>query len=134
MTAALKRRREILGIVDWRLEECDRLGVEFEYNRYAEKEDVLAEDQDCMVFATGGLPNLELIGQGDELATTSWDILSGGTAPPPRYSSATARGSHPGMTIAEYIANPARGSSWSRPSGPSPPRLGRRATRPMSGR
>src|SRR5262249_14224495 len=37
LTAALKRRREILGIVDWRLAECDRLGVEIEYNRYAEE-------------------------------------------------------------------------------------------------
>lgn len=104
MTAALKRRREILGIVDWRLEECDRLGVEIEYNRYAEEEDVLAEDPDCVVIATGGLPNLELISQGSELATTSWDILSGATAPAAEVLVCDSHGSHPGMTIAEYIA------------------------------
>ena len=43
IAAGLKRRREILGIVDWRLAECARLGVAIRCNAYAEAADVLAE-------------------------------------------------------------------------------------------
>ena len=32
---ALKRRREIIGIVDWRVRECERLGVAFRFNVFA---------------------------------------------------------------------------------------------------
>ena len=34
LTAALKRRREIMGIVDWRIAECDRHGVATRFNLY----------------------------------------------------------------------------------------------------
>ena len=44
LAAALKRRREILGIVDWRVRECERLGVAFRFNLYARAEEVLALD------------------------------------------------------------------------------------------
>ena len=37
LAAALKRRREIIGIVDWRVRECERLGVAFRYNVFAER-------------------------------------------------------------------------------------------------
>ena len=32
LAAALKRRREIMGVVDWRVRECERLGVAFRFN------------------------------------------------------------------------------------------------------
>jgi N-methyl-L-proline demethylase len=32
----------LIGIVDWRMEECERLGVDIRFNTYAEAEDVLA--------------------------------------------------------------------------------------------
>ena len=80
LTAALKRRREILRIVDWRASECERLGVGFRFNAYAEAADIRAETPDCVVIATGGLPDLGLLSAGQELTTASWDILSGATA------------------------------------------------------
>ena len=104
LTAALKRRREILGIVDWRVSECERLGVQFRYNSWAEASDVLAENPDCVVIATGGLPNLDLLSQGQDLATTSWDVLSGAVAPGKQVLVVDHTGSHAAMTIAEYVA------------------------------
>lgn len=105
LTAALKRRREIMGIIDWRLEECDRLGVHIKYDHYADMDDVLAEEPDYVVTATGGLPNLDLLSSGEELATTSWDVLSGAISPAGSVLVCDSNGSHPGMTIAEFIAN-----------------------------
>ena len=104
LTAALKRRREILGIVDWRVAECERLGVQFRFNTWAEADDVLAEAPDCVVVATGGLPNLDLLASGQDLATTSWDILSGAVSPAKQVLVIDNTGSHSAMTIAEYVA------------------------------
>lgn len=104
LTAALKRRREIMGIVDWRIEECSRLGVHIKYDHYAGVEDVLAETPDYVVVATGGLPNLDLLSSGDDLATTSWDVLSGAVTPAGSVLLCDNNGSHQGMTIAEFVA------------------------------
>lgn len=104
LTAALKRRRDILGIVDWRLAECERLGVTFRYNSYAEPSDVLAESPDCVVVATGGIPDTGILAAGQELATSSWDILSGAVAPARQVIVVDNNGSHPAMTVAEFVA------------------------------
>ncbi len=103
LTAALKRRREILGIVDWRLAECERLGVAFRFNHYAEAEDVLAESPDIVVVATGGLPDTGFLDAGEDLATTSWDILAGAVRPAASAILYDDNGAHPGMTTAEFM-------------------------------
>ena len=104
LTAALKRRREILGIIDWRLGECERLGVTFRYNSFAEAADVLAERPDCVVIATGGVPDTSILASGHELATGSWDILSGAVTPARSVIVIDNNGSHPAMTVAEFVA------------------------------
>ncbi len=104
VTAGLKRRREILGIVDWRLAECERLGVRLHFNRYAEAADVLAETPDIVVVATGGLPNTAFLDAGEELVTTSWDLLTRAVEPAGRVLVYDEHGAHPGMTAAEFAA------------------------------
>jgi 2,4-dienoyl-CoA reductase-like NADH-dependent reductase (Old Yellow Enzyme family) len=103
IAAGLRRRREILGIVEWRLAECVRLGVEIRCNAYAEADDVMAEDPDVVVVATGGVPNLSFLDAGDALATSSWDILTGAVKPAARVLLYDDNGAHPGMTAAEFI-------------------------------
>ena len=103
LAAALKRRREILGLVDWRVAECGRFGVAFRYNTLAAAEDVLAVGPDVVVVATGGLPNLEFLNAGAEIATTSWDVLSG-ARPAGEVIVYDDNGAHPSMTVAEFIA------------------------------
>lgn len=104
LTAALKRRREIIGLVDWRLSECERHGVVFRYDHYAEPDDVSAEAPDIVVVATGGLPDTDFLDAGRELATTSWDILAGTVRPAASVILYDDNGAHPGMTAAEFIA------------------------------
>jgi N-methyl-L-proline demethylase len=104
LTAALKRRREIMGIVDWRVAHCVRLGVELHFNVYAEAADVTALEPDVVFVATGGLPNTSFLDTGEDLVTTSWDILSGAAKPAETVLLYDDNGAHPGMTTAEYIA------------------------------
>ncbi|UEM07162.1 NAD(P)-binding protein (plasmid) [Skermanella rosea] len=72
-------RRDYGGIIDWRVAELDRLGVLVRTNFYAEREDVLAENPDIVIIATGGLPDIDWI-DGAEHCTSVWDAL-GGTVP-----------------------------------------------------
>jgi 2,4-dienoyl-CoA reductase-like NADH-dependent reductase (Old Yellow Enzyme family) len=104
VAAGLRRRREIMGIVEWRLAECVRLGVEIRCNAYSEAADVMAEDPDVVVVATGGVPNLSFLDAGDALATSSWDILTGAVKPAASVLLYDDNGAHPGMTAAEFIA------------------------------
>lgn len=103
IAAGLKRRREILGIVDWRMAECERMGVRFRFNHYAEVPDVLAEGPDVVLIATGGLPNTGFLDEGAEHATTTWDLLSSAVAPAGRVIVYDDNGAHPGLTAAEFL-------------------------------
>jgi 2,4-dienoyl-CoA reductase-like NADH-dependent reductase (Old Yellow Enzyme family) len=104
LTAALKRRREIMGIVDWRVQDCERQGVDLRFNTYAEADDVRDLDPDVVFVATGGLPNTSFLDTGEDLVTTSWDILSGAAKPAETVVLYDDNGAHPGMTTAEFIA------------------------------
>ncbi|TYO90738.1 NADH:flavin oxidoreductase [Oceanicella actignis] len=98
------RRREVIGIIDWRLDELARLGARIRFNVYAEAEDVLAEDPDMAVIATGGLPQTPPMDAGAELTVSSWDILSGAVKPAGRVLVYDDNGAHPGMSAAEVAA------------------------------
>ncbi len=103
LLVANARRREMVGIVDWRLAELDRLGVEVRYNLYAEATDVRGLTPDVVVVATGGLPQMpEMAGAG--LATSSWEVMSGEAKPQGRVLVYDDGGAHAGMTAAEILA------------------------------
>jgi 2,4-dienoyl-CoA reductase-like NADH-dependent reductase (Old Yellow Enzyme family)/thioredoxin reductase len=97
------RRRELVGIVDWRLGELERLGVEVRYNVFAEAGDVTALSPDVVVIATGGLPQSPEM-SGAELATSSWEVIGGEVTPAGRMLVYDDGGAHAGMTAAEMAA------------------------------
>ncbi|MDH3388692.1 MAG: NADH:flavin oxidoreductase [Gammaproteobacteria bacterium] len=98
------RRREMIGIVDWRVEQCDKAGVEFRFNTYAEAEDVIAENPDIVIIASGGLPHTELLKSGNELVVSARDIISGDVVPAADVLLYDDGADHPGMQAAEIIA------------------------------
>jgi 2,4-dienoyl-CoA reductase-like NADH-dependent reductase (Old Yellow Enzyme family) len=104
LTASVKRRSEIRGIIDWRVSELERLGAELRCNVYAEAEDVLAEEPDVVVVATGGMPDFSFLEAGEDLATSSWDILAGTVKPGRDVIVFDDNGAHPGLTVAEHLA------------------------------
>ncbi|QPC86874.1 NAD(P)-binding protein [Mesorhizobium sp. NBSH29] len=104
LATANPRRRELIGIVDWRLAELDRLGVTIRYDVWAELPDVLALAPDIVVVATGGLPQNPPLRGGDDLVTSSWDILSGAAKPAETVLVYDDNGGHPGMSAAEHCA------------------------------
>jgi 2,4-dienoyl-CoA reductase-like NADH-dependent reductase (Old Yellow Enzyme family)/thioredoxin reductase len=105
LAAQSPRRRELIGIIDWRLAACEAAGVHFRFNTYAEAADVLALAPDVVLVATGGLPNTGALDFGAELAVSSWDIVSGDVKPGARVLVFDDNGGHPGMQAAEVAAN-----------------------------
>jgi NADPH-dependent 2,4-dienoyl-CoA reductase/sulfur reductase-like enzyme len=104
LAARSPRRRELIGIADWRVAQCERLGVAMRFSTLAEAGDVLALDPDVVIVATGGLPDPSFVGEGADLVVTSWDILSGDAKPGAEVLLFDDNGAHPGMQAAELIA------------------------------
>ncbi len=104
LATRLYRRRELIGIADWRLAQCQRLGVNLRFNTYAETEDVLALEPDVVIIATGGITQNLSLDDGAELAVSSWDILSGDVKPAGEVLLFDDNGAHPGLSAAELIA------------------------------
>jgi NADPH-dependent glutamate synthase beta subunit-like oxidoreductase len=57
LAAKARLRRDLIGIVNWRIAELERLGVDVRLDVYAEAAEVLAEDPDFVFIATGGIPD-----------------------------------------------------------------------------
>ncbi|MGI0525667.1 NADH:flavin oxidoreductase [Rhizobium giardinii] len=104
LAARNPRRREMIGIVDWRLSELERLGVPIHYNVFAEASDILERKPDLVVVATGGIAQNPVLEAGDELVVSSWDIIAGAIKPEGPVLLYDDNGAHTGMTAAEMIA------------------------------
>ncbi len=104
LTALSKRRRDIIGIVDWRLKECEKLGVEIRYNNWVEASDIIAENSDIVIVATGGMPEISYLETSAQHAVSAWDILSGDVKPGENVLIYDEPGDHAGMQAAEVIA------------------------------
>ncbi|MCK8464370.1 NADH:flavin oxidoreductase [Aliiroseovarius sp. S1339] len=106
LTAQTPRRREMIGIIDWRMAQCAARDVTFHFNTWAEADDVTALDPDVVIVATGGLPNLELFeSKGDQdLAVSAWDVIAGDVKCAGDVLIYDESGDHPALQAAEIAA------------------------------
>jgi 2,4-dienoyl-CoA reductase-like NADH-dependent reductase (Old Yellow Enzyme family) len=104
LAARLPRRRELIGIVDWRMQELSHHDVSLRFSHYAAAADVMAEEPDVVFVATGGVPNTTILEQGNELAVSTWDIMSGQVKPAENVLLYDDNGSYTGMSAGELIA------------------------------
>lgn len=100
-------RRDLIGIVDWRERELERLGVEVRTSTYAEADHVTAENPDAVIVATGGVPDLSWI-DGGELCTSAWDVLSDPTVAKDDIIVFDGTGRHPAASCALHLAEGGR--------------------------
>jgi len=105
LTAQNKRRREMIGIIDWRMAQCAALDVDFRFNTYAGAADVLDLSPDVVIIATGGLPHTEVLETGNDLVVSAWDIIAGDVKPGSRVLVYDDAGDHAGLQAAEVIAS-----------------------------
>ncbi len=103
LTAQSGRRAEMIGIIDWRMAQCAARDVDFRFNVLAEADDVLALEPEVVVIATGGLPEVTVLEDGNDLAITAWDLISGDAKPAGEVLIYDDAGDHPALMAAEVV-------------------------------
>jgi NADPH-dependent 2,4-dienoyl-CoA reductase/sulfur reductase-like enzyme len=69
-----------------------------------EADDVIAQNPDIVIVATGGLPHTEVLEAGNDLVESSWDIISRSIKPGQNVLVYDDAGDHAGLQAAEIIA------------------------------
>ncbi|NNC78790.1 MAG: NADH:flavin oxidoreductase [Acidimicrobiales bacterium] len=104
LAARNPRRTDLVGIVDWRLSELDRLDVTVSYDTFADAELVASYEPDIVIVATGGQPQLPELEDGEDLVVTSWDVLGGDVPLQGDVLLFDDNGTHSALSAAELIA------------------------------
>ena len=104
LTATDPRRREMISVIRWRMEQCEKRGVSFRFNTFADADTVLATAPDVVIVATGGLPHTEVLATGNDLVVSAWDILSGDARPGQDVLVYDDAGDHAALQAADRIA------------------------------
>jgi 2,4-dienoyl-CoA reductase-like NADH-dependent reductase (Old Yellow Enzyme family)/thioredoxin reductase len=105
LTAQSPRRKEMIGIIDWRMAQCEKRGVTFRFNTWAEAATIEAENPDVVIVATGGIAHTDVLTEGNEFVVSSWDIISGDVKPGSNVLIFDDAGDHAGLQAAEFLAN-----------------------------
>jgi NADPH-dependent 2,4-dienoyl-CoA reductase/sulfur reductase-like enzyme len=103
IAARAPRHGALRNIVDWLQLQVRKLGVEIHLSTQATADSVLAEQPDVVVIATGGTPSDGRVA-GANLATSTWDILLGRTAPGQAVLIYDDNGEHQAPMCAEFMA------------------------------
>ena len=103
LTARSPRRSEMMGLIDWRVAQCEAMDVVIRCNTYAEAADIRALAPDVVIVATGGMAHAQLYETGQEQAhvVTSWDVLAGDVAASGHVLIYDEAGDHAGLMAAE---------------------------------
>ncbi len=103
LAARTRLRRDLIGIVDWRIAELERLGVDVRLTVYAEAAEVLAEEPDLVFVATGGIPDFGPVA-GSDLCLSIFDALGNPMQIADEVLIYDATGRHPAPSAATEVA------------------------------
>jgi len=103
LAARNPRRKDLLGIVEWRDSELARLGVTVHVDTYADEHFVAYLQPDVVIVATGGLPQNPPLEAGDELVVSAWDVVGGDARLHGEVLLYDDDGTHSAMTTAEML-------------------------------
>lgn len=100
---ASERQSELSGITQWLGSEIRHLNVDLRLNTVAELEQVISEEPDVVIVATGGWPEKPPLRSGGELVSTTADVLSGEIKVPDNVLIFDDHGSERALSVAEYL-------------------------------
>ncbi len=104
LASAATRRRDLIGIIDWRVAEAKHTGVDFRFGQLADAETVVAESPDLVVIATGGLPDTDVLTEGAGLVHDTWDVMEGAFRPRGEVLVYDDNGAEPALDAVERLA------------------------------
>lgn len=102
---ASARQGELVGIIDWLAQEVVHAGVGMRLDTIVDADDVMGEEPDLVIIATGGLPDTSFLSAGEDLVHTTSEVLGGHA----RVEGSTLifddHGSERAPSVAEYLAD-----------------------------
>ena len=104
LAARNPRRKDLLGIIEWRDSELARLGVDVRVDTYADEHVVGDLQPDVVIVATGGLPQSPELESGVDLTVSAWDVVGGDARLRGDVLLYDDDGTHSAMTTAEMLA------------------------------
>lgn len=99
-----ERRRDLIGIVDWRYQQCKKRNVDFRFGVYAEADEVLAENPDIVIVATGGVPDTEIEGGARTQVNDVWDVMQDALKNKQKVMVFDDHGFYPALDAVEWLA------------------------------
>ncbi|HJG80226.1 MAG TPA: NAD(P)/FAD-dependent oxidoreductase, partial [Brevibacterium senegalense] len=103
IAARSERRRDLIGIVDWRLQQVRKHGVDVRFGVWADADTVRELEPDVVLVATGGVPDTEVCA-GSEHALDVWDVMTSPVAEGSRVLVYDDHGFYPAVDAMERLA------------------------------
>lgn len=103
IAARSERRRDLIGIVDWRLQQVRKNGADVRFNVFADEDTVMELEPDVVIVATGGVPNTEIC-EGEEHVLDVWDVMTSPVVAGQRVLVYDDNGSYPALDAVERLA------------------------------
>jgi len=105
LASELDLRRDLIGIVDWRVSELERLGVTVRYNVFAGADEVAETRPDTVIIATGGVPDQPKHVPGTDLGISLWRAIEAAHPPEGMVLFYDGTGTAAGLNGAHTLAN-----------------------------
>jgi 2,4-dienoyl-CoA reductase-like NADH-dependent reductase (Old Yellow Enzyme family) len=121
LASRVPARRELIGIVDWRVAELKGLDIEVRCNTYADEESVRSLEPDVVIVATGGVPDTSSLGSH---VIDAWDVLSGAKTPRGDVLLFDDNGGHAGLDAARALIEAGAGLEYVTPERTLGPEIG----------
>ena len=103
IAARSERRRDLIGIVDWRLQQVRTNGVDVRFGVYADEETVQSLAPEVVIVATGGVPDTEVC-TGSEHVLDVWDVMTSPVTAGQHVLVFDDHGSYPALDAVERLA------------------------------
>ncbi len=103
MARSGERQREVAGLLDWLVNEVALAGVDVRLAAPVDATEVLAEEPDVVIAATGGAPEVSYLQVGADLVCTAWDVLGGSARPKGRVLVYDDHGAERGLAVVEFL-------------------------------
>ncbi|WP_009884488.1 FAD-dependent oxidoreductase [Brevibacterium aurantiacum] len=104
IAARSQRRRDLIGIIDWREQQCRKHGVDIRLDTFAEADDIRALSPDVVIVATGGVPDASYPFREEGPAFDVWDVMNDSLRNKPRVLVFDDHGFYPALDAVERLA------------------------------
>ena len=104
IAARSQRRRDLIGIIDWRVQQCQKHGVDLRLNAFAEAAEVLDLEPDVVIVATGGIPDAGYPFREEGPSFDVWDVMDDRLRSKQRVLVFDDHGFYPALDAVERLA------------------------------